>query len=236
MQPPGRSVRGLFAEQVSPIMEDKVSGKERGPHRPPTGRQNSDDVENLPSVSQGAVPARRQALRTIQNSAQQGTLVGRPVQKGKRKLERHEWLGDSKVQKTASQLGSRASEAQQLMVHEPASVSYWAQLAEQRRKALEETLLENERLNADLALKETELIRLQTENEELAELAAQASYLAGVVEVSFVWISPWSQRPRIVVAFSVVSWVIALRPKFIAKMFDICFEHIDALCWDYIVS
>uniref|UniRef100_UPI00358E1992 geminin n=1 Tax=Myxine glutinosa TaxID=7769 RepID=UPI00358E1992 len=165
-------------------MEDKGNGKDSCRRRPLRVMQIPGNVENLPSVSQpcqgqhqGAAQT-RQVLRTIQNCAQLGT-----VQKIKRNLEIHEGFGNSKVQKAAtSQTGSCASEAQRLMVQEPASVEYWAQLAEQRRIALEDTLLENERLMADLVLKEAELERLRQENEELAELAAKASYLADVVE------------------------------------------------------
>ncbi|XP_072016954.1 uncharacterized protein [Amphiura filiformis] len=66
-------------------------------------------------------------------------------------------------------------EAYELMVQEPVPDSYWKQLAEQRREALEDTLRENEQLHDEVA-------ELKADNERLKIMADQAEYLATVVQ------------------------------------------------------
>ncbi|XP_038056623.1 geminin-like [Patiria miniata] len=65
--------------------------------------------------------------------------------------------------------------AWELMVQEPAPESYWKDLAEERRVALDETLKENEQLHGVIA-------ELKTENGRLKEMADQAEYLASVLQ------------------------------------------------------
>ncbi|XP_022089511.1 geminin-like [Acanthaster planci] len=66
-------------------------------------------------------------------------------------------------------------DAWELMVQEPAPESYWKDLAEERRLALEDTLKENEQLHSTIA-------ELRTENGRLKEMADQAEYLASVLQ------------------------------------------------------
>ncbi|XP_033645440.1 geminin-like [Asterias rubens] len=66
-------------------------------------------------------------------------------------------------------------EAYELMIQEPAPQSYWKDIAEERRVALEDTLVENQQLHETIG-------ELRTENGRLQEMADQAEYLANVLQ------------------------------------------------------
>ncbi|KAK3577582.1 hypothetical protein CHS0354_026550 [Potamilus streckersoni] len=66
-------------------------------------------------------------------------------------------------------------EALELMVNEPIPDSYWQQLAEERRVALNDSLKENEQL-----IKEID--ELKEENAKLSKLASQAEYFADILK------------------------------------------------------
>ncbi|XP_070557018.1 uncharacterized protein [Ptychodera flava] len=78
---------------------------------------------------------------------------------------------DCEERKTTKSL---AEEALELMVNEPVPESYWKDLAEERRKALEDALKENEELHH-------KVLELKSEVERLSELAGQAEYFASVI-------------------------------------------------------
>ncbi|XP_070555745.1 geminin-like [Ptychodera flava] len=73
-----------------------------------------------------------------------------------------------------SKTKSLADEALELMVNEPVPESYWKDLAEERRKALEDALRENEELH-------NKVRELNSEVQRLSELAKQAEYFASVI-------------------------------------------------------
>ncbi|KAH9523787.1 hypothetical protein Btru_040955 [Bulinus truncatus] len=66
-------------------------------------------------------------------------------------------------------------EAHDLMVKEEVSEHYWKDLAEERRRALQETLAENEKLT-------NEIDRLKEENIKLSEIAAEVENLRELLE------------------------------------------------------
>lgn len=61
------------------------------------------------------------------------------------------------------------------LISDEVSESYWKELAEERRKALNESLHENEQLHK-------ELLELKEENEKLSKVASQAEYFANVLK------------------------------------------------------
>ncbi|KAL3868770.1 hypothetical protein ACJMK2_041533 [Sinanodonta woodiana] len=67
------------------------------------------------------------------------------------------------------------AEALELMANEPIPNSYWQQLAEERRVALNDSLKENEEL-----IKEID--ELKEENAKLSKLASQAEYFADILK------------------------------------------------------
>ncbi|XP_077990871.1 uncharacterized protein LOC144445199 [Glandiceps talaboti] len=83
-------------------------------------------------------------------------------------------LQESSEEKEAKSL---AEEALELMVNESVPESYWKDVAEERRKALEDTLKENEQLHHKVS-------DLQSEVNRLSELAGQTEYFAAIVRKS----------------------------------------------------
>ncbi|KAJ8412721.1 hypothetical protein AAFF_G00116720 [Aldrovandia affinis] len=63
-------------------------------------------------------------------------------------------------------------EAYELLVKETPPSTFWKEVAEERRKALENVLQKNEKLHKAIEAKDEEISKLQIENEELQGLAA----------------------------------------------------------------
>ncbi|XP_076441325.1 uncharacterized protein LOC143280529 isoform X2 [Babylonia areolata] len=74
-----------------------------------------------------------------------------------------------------SLVGEEENEAYELMVKEPVPESYWKEVAEQRRLALNDTLEENRSLHQSVD-------SLKEENEKLLELASQAEHLSALLQ------------------------------------------------------
>nr|KAG5701166.1 hypothetical protein BaRGS_023275 [Batillaria attramentaria] len=72
-------------------------------------------------------------------------------------------------------LDREEEEAYELMVKETVPATYWQEIAEQRRLALNDTLEENKSLHK-------EMDSLREENEKLSELASQAAYLSSLLQ------------------------------------------------------
>ncbi|XP_076102789.1 uncharacterized protein LOC143071956 [Mytilus galloprovincialis] len=81
-------------------------------------------------------------------------------------------LDDKASQTEKSQNGS---EAYNMLVSEEIPESYWKDLAEERRKALDESLHENEQLHKEVS-------ELKDENDKLSKVASQAEYFANVLK------------------------------------------------------
>ncbi|XP_052687755.1 geminin-like isoform X1 [Crassostrea angulata] len=143
----------------------------------------------------------RKIFQTLQCSAQdpqklagQAPVSKKPISKlvpSKEPLSKHVYK-DPKIVKTFDhkavqternkRLGSQSllsedidQEAYDLMVSEEVPESYWKELAEQRRMALNDSLHENEMLH-----KEVE--ELREENSKLSEMAEKADYFADVIQ------------------------------------------------------
>ncbi|XP_060038763.1 geminin-like [Erinaceus europaeus] len=137
-------------------------------------------------------PAPRRTLKMIQPSAT-GLLVGRENELVKDLSKRKQW-NEQLTSKTSisgvvipeynenENLGEVTQEAFDLMIAENPSPQYWKEVAEQRRKALYETLQENEKLHKEIEEKDNETSRLKKENKELAEVAQQVQYMAEIIE------------------------------------------------------
>ncbi|XP_006888710.1 PREDICTED: geminin-like [Elephantulus edwardii] len=138
-------------------------------------------------------PFPRRTLKMIQPSAA-GSLVGRECELAKGIYKRKHGTGQL-TSKTSSpggvnapeynenkNLGGVNQEAFDLMVKENPSSQYWKEVAEQRRKALYETLKENEKLHKEIEEKDSEIARLKKENKELAEVAQHVHYMAELIE------------------------------------------------------
>ncbi|XP_040823633.1 geminin [Ochotona curzoniae] len=139
-------------------------------------------------------PVPRRTLKMIQPSAA-GSLVGREneLTKGVSKRRHRNDQLTSKTCKTSGDvivseqnenknLDGVTQEAFDLMVKENAPSQYWKEVAEKRRKALYETLKENEKLHKEIEQRDNEIARLKKENKELAEVAEHVQYMAQVIE------------------------------------------------------
>ncbi|KAJ0055032.1 hypothetical protein NL108_008761, partial [Boleophthalmus pectinirostris] len=60
--------------------------------------------------------------------------------------------------------------------------TYWKEVAEERRKALYNVLQENEKLHKEVETKNCEILKLQSENDELQQLAQHVQYMADMIE------------------------------------------------------
>jgi geminin len=65
---------------------------------------------------------------------------------------------------------------------EDPGLDYWKALAERRREALEESLVENEELHTSLNMVEEEKTAVEKERDNLKEMAEQAEALAEIVK------------------------------------------------------
>ncbi|XP_066103248.1 geminin [Saccopteryx bilineata] len=138
-------------------------------------------------------PVPRRTLKVIQPSAA-GPLVGRESELVKGLSKTKPWH-DQLPSKTSSSGGVMVpedsenkdlrgitQEAFDLMVTENPSAQYWKDVAERRRRALYETLTENEKLHKEIEHKDREIARLRKENEELAEVAGHVQYMAELLQ------------------------------------------------------
>nr|XP_002714201.2 geminin [Oryctolagus cuniculus]XP_008260713.2 geminin [Oryctolagus cuniculus]XP_008260714.2 geminin [Oryctolagus cuniculus] len=155
----------------------------------PSMKQKQEGIQE--TVKNSPVP--RRTLKMIQPSAA-GSLVGRENELAKG-LSKRKHRNDQLTAKTSSpgvvtvsehsenkNLEGVTQEAFDLMVKENASSQYWKEVAENRRKALYETLKENEKLHKEIEQKDNEIARLKKENKELAEVAEHVQYMAQVIE------------------------------------------------------
>ncbi|XP_071491791.1 uncharacterized protein [Diadema antillarum] len=82
---------------------------------------------------------------------------------------------EDKSSSSSSPASSPENETVEMLTRDTPTESYWKELAEERREALEDALKENEELHVENS-------RLKEENEKLQVMADQAEYLADVVE------------------------------------------------------
>ncbi|XP_072170204.1 uncharacterized protein [Diadema setosum] len=82
---------------------------------------------------------------------------------------------EDKSSLSSSPASSPENETVEMLTRDTPTESYWKELAEERREALEDALKENEELHVENS-------RLKEENEKLKVMADQAEYLADVVE------------------------------------------------------
>ncbi|XP_076999921.1 geminin isoform X2 [Tamandua tetradactyla] len=155
----------------------------------PSMKQKQEELQENAKNS----PVPRRTLKMIQPSAA-GSLVGREYESPKALSKRKHGNGQL-TSKTSSSgvlldpeysenvnLGEVTQEAFDLMIKENPSSQYWKEVAEKRRKALYETLKENEKLHKEIEQKDNEIARLKKENKELAEVAEHVQYMAEVIE------------------------------------------------------
>ncbi|XP_006872891.1 PREDICTED: geminin-like [Chrysochloris asiatica] len=135
-------------------------------------------------------PIPRRTLKMIQHSVA-GSLVGRECELAKGLSKKKPGNGQLTSKTSSSDgiigpenknLGGVTQEAFDLMIKENPSSQYWKEVAEKRRKALYDTLKENEKLHKEIEEKDNEIARLKKENKELAEVAEHVQYMAEVIE------------------------------------------------------
>ncbi|XP_067912877.1 geminin isoform X2 [Heterodontus francisci] len=140
----------------------------------------------------------RRTLQVIQPLATSNQLVGRLNESPKQSPKRKHWNDDQpkSCKKSRTQIAQDSTkcnnenlesqdmtkEAYQLLVKTNPSSMYWKELAEERRKALFKVLQENERLHKEIEHKDEDILKLQKENQELAELAEYVQYMADLIE------------------------------------------------------
>uniref|UniRef100_A0A8D0RDY2 Multicilin n=1 Tax=Sus scrofa TaxID=9823 RepID=A0A8D0RDY2_PIG len=155
----------------------------------PSMKQKQEGIQE--NVKSSPVP--RRTLKMIQPSVA-GSLVGRENESVKGLSKRKQW-SDQSISKTSGSgvltvpehsenknVGGVTQEAFDLMITENPSSQYWKEVAEKRRKALYETLKENEKLHKEIEQKDNEIALLKKENKELAEVAEHVQYMAAVIE------------------------------------------------------
>nr|XP_013006851.2 geminin isoform X1 [Cavia porcellus] len=155
----------------------------------PSMKQKQEEIQE--NIKNRPVP--RRTLKMIQPSTA-GSLVGRENESPKG-LSKRKLSNDPSTFKTSStdavpdpesnenkNLGGVTQEAFDLMISETPSSQYWKEVAEKRRKALYETLKENEKLHKEIEQKNNEIARLKKENKELAEVAEHVQHMAEVIE------------------------------------------------------
>ncbi|CAL1584693.1 unnamed protein product [Knipowitschia caucasica] len=162
-----------------------------GKLKPVSDNSNENLLSFFPSKSKGT---QRTSLKVLQPSAANKEL-GRASQGSKFIPKRKQWVPDQikgpkrvKVEVKSTQTEHHESthtetnEAYELMVKETPPSMYWKEVAEERRKALYNVLQENEKLHKEVETKNCEILTLQSENEELQELAQHVQYMADMIE------------------------------------------------------
>uniref|UniRef100_A0A4W5RAZ4 Geminin DNA replication inhibitor n=1 Tax=Hucho hucho TaxID=62062 RepID=A0A4W5RAZ4_9TELE len=138
----------------------------------------------------------RKTLQVLQPSAV-NTNLGRVIPTGKVVSKRKRWnaeqvKGSKRVKAEVAVTSPNAEndnrpdditkETYELMVKETPPSSYWKEVAEERRKALSNVLLENEELHKSIEAKDEQIAQLKTENDELQELVQHVQHMADMIE------------------------------------------------------
>ncbi|XP_023675883.1 geminin [Paramormyrops kingsleyae] len=108
-------------------------------------------------------------------------LWGAKQVKGSKRVKAEVAVKDQNAENDAVAEGT-AKGSYELMVKETPPSTYWKEVAEERRKALSNVLLENERLHKDIEAKEVQISKLRSENEELQELVQHVQHMADMIE------------------------------------------------------
>lgn len=160
-----------------------------------SNQRSEENIKSFFTQPQKTMATQRQTLQVLQPSAVNKDL-GRSAKSGKVNSKRKHLIPEQirgpkrvKVEVKATQteetgllIDGISKEAYDLMVKETPTSSYWKQVAEERRKALFNVLQENEKLHKDIEAKDEKIATLQTENEELQELAQHVQYMADMIE------------------------------------------------------
>ncbi|XP_020788539.1 geminin isoform X2 [Boleophthalmus pectinirostris] len=146
------------------------------------------------STSKRSVGPQRMTLQVLQPSAVNKEF-GRASQGSRIIPKRKQWVPELikgpkrvKVEVKSTQTealvspNSETNEAYELMVKETPPTTYWKEVAEERRKALYNVLQENEKLHKEVETKNCEILKLQSENDELQQLAQHVQYMADMIE------------------------------------------------------
>ncbi|XP_022058008.1 geminin [Acanthochromis polyacanthus] len=158
-------------------------------------QMSKENTVSLFTSSQKTMGPPRQSLQILQQSAVNKDL-GRSAKTGKLNSKRKNWTAEQtrgtkrvKVEVKSTQTEAAdclpdgiSHEAYELMVKETPPPAYWKEMAEERQKALYKVLQENEKLHKDIEAKDEQISKLQSENEELQELAQHVQYMADMIE------------------------------------------------------
>ncbi|XP_059205101.1 geminin [Centropristis striata] len=156
---------------------------------------SNENLKSFFSPSAKAMAPPRQTLKVLQLSAGNKDL-GRSAQVGKVIPKRKHWSAEqtrgpkrvkaevksTQTEETQCLIDGMSKEAYELMVVETPPSTYWKEIAEERRKALFNVLQENEKLHKDIEAKDERIAQLNSENEELQELAQHVQYMADMIE------------------------------------------------------
>ncbi|XP_028317760.1 geminin [Gouania willdenowi] len=156
--------------------------------------KSNENIKKFFSSSQKTMGPPRQSFTVLQ-TADVNVNLGKMAQKGKVKPKRKHLPSQAsgpkrgKVEVKATQTDDAShltdgisEEAYELMVKETPPSTYWKEVAEERRLALYNVLQENERLIKDIEARDEQISKLQSENEELQELAQHVQYMADMIE------------------------------------------------------
>lgn len=156
--------------------------------------KSDENILSFFAPSQKAMGPKRTSLQPLQPTAA-NKILGRASQGLKSIPKRKQWgeeqiKGPKRVKVEVKSTQTEAlestdgvsSEAYELMVKETPPSTYWKEVAEERRKALYNVLQENEKLHKDIEAKDEEIAKIQSENEELQELAQHVQYMADMIE------------------------------------------------------
>ncbi|XP_040908960.1 geminin [Toxotes jaculatrix] len=158
-------------------------------------QKSNENIKSFFTPSQKAMGPPRQTLQILQPSAV-GKDLGRSAQAGKVIPKRKQWSAEqtrgpkrvkvevksTQTEETQCLTDGMSNEAYELMVKETPPSTYWKEVAEERRKALYNVLQENEKLHRDIEVKDEQITKLKSENEELQELAQHVQYMADMIE------------------------------------------------------
>ncbi|KAL3983872.1 regulatory factor X-associated protein [Sarotherodon galilaeus] len=164
-----------------------VSGKVKQSHQ-----KSNENMKSLFTHSQKTMGPARQTLQVRQVNSD----LGRSTQAGKVGPKRKNWTAEQirgskrvkmEVKSTQTEaadglIDGMSKEAYELMVKETPPSTYWKEVAEERRKALYNVLQENEKLHKSIEARDEQITKLQSENEELQELAQHVQYMADMIE------------------------------------------------------
>lgn len=164
-----------------------VSGKVKHSHQ-----KSNENIKSLLTPSQKTMGPARQTLQVRQVNSDLGRSAKARKVGPKRKNWTAEQIRGSKrvkmeVKSTQTEaadglIDGMSKEAYELMVKETPPSTYWKEVAEERRKALYNVLQENEKLHKSIEARDEQLTKLQSENEELQELAQHVQYMADMIE------------------------------------------------------